>query len=82
MAEERAETKMIQHVLLGEIEPKDDRALQKIGRKKQAKHAALVMEVPELNTALIEAYRDLDRTTRAAKDMARRIMLRCQAQLV
>ena len=27
------------------------------------------MEVPELNTALIEAYRDLDRTTRAAKDM-------------
>ena len=31
------------------------------------------MEVPELNTALIEAYRDLDRTTRAAKDLARRI---------
>jgi hypothetical protein len=31
------------------------------------------MEVPELNTTLIEAYRDLDRTTRAAKDMARRI---------
>ena len=31
------------------------------------------MEVAELNTALIEAYRDLDRTTWAAKDMARRI---------
>ena len=31
------------------------------------------MEVPELNTTLIEAYRDLDRTTRAAKDLARRI---------
>ena len=26
-----------------------------------------------MNTALIEAYRDLDRTTRAAKDMARKI---------
>ena len=58
---------------MGELEPKDDRALQKIGRKKQAKNTALLMEVPELNTALIEAYRDLDHTTRAAKDLARRI---------
>ena len=33
------------------------------------------MEVPELNTALIEAYRDLDGTTRAAKDLARRIKM-------
>ena len=73
MAEEHAETKMIKPVLLGEIEPKDDRALQKIGRKKQAKNAALLMEVPELNTALIDVYRDLDRTTRAAKDLARKI---------
>ena len=64
---------MIQRALIGELEPKDDRALQKIGRKKQAKNAALLMEVPELNTALIEAYRDLDRTTRAAKDLARKI---------
>ena len=31
------------------------------------------MPVPELNTALVEAYRDLDHTTRAAKDMARKI---------
>ena len=69
MAEEHAELKMVQCALLGELEPKDDKALQKIGRKKQAKQAAL-MEVPELNTALIEAYRDLDRTTRAAKDIA------------
>ena len=73
MAEEHAESKMIQRALMGELEPKDDRALQKIGRKKQEKNAALLMEVPELNTALIEAYRDLDRTTRAAKDLARRI---------
>ena len=56
---------------MGELEPKDDQALQKIGRKKQAKNVALLMEVPELNTALIEAYRDLDQTTCAAKDLAR-----------
>ena len=34
MAEEHAESKMIQRALMGELEPKDDRALQKIGRKK------------------------------------------------
>ena len=78
MAEEHAEMKMIQKALLGETEHDEDRAandraLQKIGRKKQGKHQALLMPVPELNTALVEAYRDLDHTTRAAKDMARKI---------
>ena len=73
MAEEHAESKMIQRALMGELEPKDDRALQKIGSKKQTKNTALLMEVPELNTTLIEAYRDLDHATRAAKDLARRI---------
>ena len=29
------------------------------------------MEIPDLNTALVEAYRDLDRTTRTTKQMAR-----------
>ena len=29
------------------------------------------MELPDLNTALVEAYWDLDRTTHAAKQMAR-----------
>jgi hypothetical protein len=33
MAEEHAETKMIQSALLGETEPKDDQAPQKTGRK-------------------------------------------------
>ena len=64
---------MVQRALLGELQPKDDGALQKIGRKKQAKNVVILMEVPELNTALIEAYRDLDRTPRTAKDLARKI---------
>ena len=29
------------------------------------------MEIPKLNTPLVEAYRDLNHTTRAAKQMAR-----------
>ena len=73
MAEEHAESKMIQRALMGELEPQEDRALQKIGRKKQAKNVALLMELPNLNAALIEAYHNLDHTTRAAKEMVRRI---------
>ena len=42
MVEEHAQSKMIQRALMGELEPKDDRALQKIGRKKQAKNTALI----------------------------------------
>ena len=72
-AEEHAESKMIQRALMVELEPKDDRALQKVGRKNHAKNATLLMEVPELHTALIEAYCDLDRTTRAIKDLAHHI---------
>ena len=29
------------------------------------------MELPDLNTTLVEAYQDLDRVTRATKQMAR-----------
>ena len=34
MTEEHAETKMIQRALIGDLEPHEDRALQKIDRKK------------------------------------------------
>ena len=56
MAEEHEETKMIQRALIGELEPQEDRALQKIGRKRQTKNAPLLVELPDLNVALIEAY--------------------------
>ena len=69
-AEKHAESKMIQHAVMGELKPQEDRALQKIGRKKQAKNIALLMELPDLNAALIETYRNLDHTTWAAKEMA------------
>ena len=44
MVEEHAETKMIQRALTRGLEPHEDRALQKIGRKKQAKMPPLLME--------------------------------------
>ena len=45
--------------------------LQKIGWKKQATSSPLLMELPDFNTALVEANRDLDHTTRVAKQMVR-----------
>ena len=71
MAEEHVESKMIQRVVAGELEPQEDRVLQKITRKKQPKSTQLLIELPDLNMALVEAYKDLDRTTRTAKQMAR-----------
>ena len=75
MALEHAESKMIQRALMGELKPQEDRALQKVGRKKQAQNAPLLMELPDLNAALVEAYQNLDHTTRVAKEMARRIKM-------
>ena len=71
MADEHVECKMIQRALAGELEPQEDRALQKIGRKKQPKSTQLLIELPDLNAALVEAYRALERTTRAAKQITR-----------
>ena len=56
MTEEHEETKMIQCALIGDLEPQEDRALQKIGRKKHVRNAPPLMELPNLNAALIEAY--------------------------
>ena len=70
MAEGHAEFKMVQHALMGELKPQEDRVSQKIGRKKHTKSPPLLMEIPDLNTALVEAYRDLNRTSHVAKQMA------------
>ena len=56
---------MVQRALTREIESDDEQALQKIGRKWQTKSRCLLIELPQLNTALVEAYRELDKMTRA-----------------
>ena len=66
MAEEHAETKMIQRTLMGELEHHEDRTLQTIGQKEQAKSRPLLMELPNLNTALVEAFRAKSRGVGAA----------------
>ena len=55
MAKEHVDNKMIQRALVGELEADEDRALQKIGRKKHHKSSHLLIQLPKLNTALVEA---------------------------
>ena len=55
-----------------ELASDDEPKLQKIGQKRATKKHRTRIEFPELNTALVEVYRELERATRAAKDMAAR----------
>ena len=70
LADEHAEKQMIQRALAGELKSDEEPALQKIGRKRQNKSNRLLIKFPELNTSMVEAFQELDKTTRATKDMA------------
>ena len=69
MAQEHAEQQMVERVLANEMESDDEPKLQKIGRKRAMKKCRTHIELPELNTRLVEVYHELARATRAAKDM-------------
>ena len=71
MAEEHSDNQMIQRALAGKVKEDEDRALMKISRKKHHKSSHLLIQLPKLNTALVEAFEDLNHTTRKAKQMAR-----------
>ena len=71
IAEQHADNQMIQRALAGELEVEEDRALQKIERKKHHKSNNLLIHLPILNTTLVEAFRELDHTTCTAKKMTR-----------
>ena len=73
MAQEHTEQQVIERVLDNEPTTDDEPKLQKVGRKRAIKTRRTRIELPELNTALIETYRELDRATGAAKDMAANI---------
>ena len=53
-----------------ELTSDDDPKLWKIGRKRTTKKRRTRIELPELNTTLVEVYRELERPTHVAKDMA------------
>ena len=70
MAQEHAEQQVIERALDNEPASDDEPKLQKVGRKRATKKRCTRIELLELNTTLIETYKELNQATRAAKDMA------------
>ena len=60
MVQEHAEQQAIQRALDNEPALDDEPKLQKIGRNRATKKRRTHMELPELNMALVETYRELD----------------------
>ena len=56
MADEHADMPMIQCAIAGTVERKEERALDKIGRRRNADEGRLGIELPPLNTALVEVH--------------------------
>ena len=69
MAEEHADMQMIQRALAGTAERTDGRALDKIGRMRNADEGRIGIELPPLNAALVEVHRELATVRHDAKDM-------------
>ena len=75
MAQEHAEQQVIERALDNEPALDDEPKLQTVGRKRATKKHCTRIELPELNTALVETYRELYHATRATKDMAANIKI-------
>ena len=69
MADKHAEMQMIQHALAGSAEREDERALDKIGRMRNANERRIGIELPPLNAALVEVYREIAMVRNGVKDM-------------
>ena len=75
MAQEHAELQVIERALYNELASDDELKLQRVCKKRGLKKRRTRIELPELKTALVETYKELDYTTRAAKDMAENIKI-------
>ena len=69
MADEHADMQMIQRALAGTVERKEERALVKIGQLRNADEGRIGIELPPLNTALVEVHRELATIQHDAKEM-------------
>ena len=69
MANEHADMQMIQRTLEGTTERTKGRSLNKIGRIRNADEGRIGIELPPLNTALVEVHRELATVRHGAKDM-------------
>ena len=70
MVEEHEEQQMIEWAVTRRTENNDEEPVANVGRKRNAGIRRVGIELPPLNTALVEVHRELARTTIGAKDMA------------
>ena len=61
---------MILRAISGLIEPKEENALSKIGRKWYAVRGHMEIELPALNMALVKVHQELAQVRLKAKDIA------------
>ena len=54
---------MIQQAILNALEPEEERELQWIGQQRDAKNKGTMIQLPPLNTALVEGHQELAKTT-------------------
>ena len=70
MTEEHIEQQMVERVLTQTAESEDEVPLAKVGRQRNVGIQHMGIELPPLNTTLVEAHRELARVSMGPKDMA------------
>ena len=75
MAQEHAEQQLIERALDNESTSNDEPKLQKVGCKRATKKRRTRIELPELNTTLVETYWKWERTMHVANAMAAKCTL-------
>ena len=69
MAEEHVEMQMIQRALAGSAEREDERTLGKTGQMRIGDEDRIGIELPPLNTTLVEVHRELAMVRNGSRDM-------------
>ena len=65
LAQEHKDRIMIQKAMISAIEPEEQPELDRIGRQRIAKYRGEAIQMPSLNTTLVEVHREYARTNKA-----------------
>ena len=56
--------------MLAALEPEEERELQQIGRQSDVRNRGMAIQMPPLNTYLVEVHHELAKINREAKEIA------------
>ena len=69
LAQELKDRIMIQKAIIGTVEHEDQPELDQIGRERHVRSRGEAIQMPPLNTVLVEVHQEYARTNKVAKDM-------------